>query len=156
MILRKFILLALLAYSCILCAQTDYYWYKGQKVYLKKLNTKKFVVFDTYDDSISLKEALYLENLKISKFEKNDNISSCLNVYKQGTTKEINWAVIENDDFTNFNSANLIYDAPFFLTSNNVEAGLSNLFYVKLNKSDDIFVLEKLAKENNVEILWSN
>lgn len=154
--MKKVILLALLAYSCSLCAQTDYYWYKGQKVYLEKLNTKKFVVFDTYNDSISLKEALHLNNSSIIKFEKNNNISSNLNEYETDIPRRINWAVIEDDNFAEFNRVNVIYDAPFFMTSNNVEAGLSNLFYVKLNISDDIVILERLAKENNVEILGNN
>lgn len=154
--MKKIILLALLAYSCSLCAQTDYYWYKGQKVYLEKLNTKKFVVFDTYNDSISLKEALHLNNSSIIKFEKNNNISSNLNEYETDIPRRINWAVIEDDNFAEFNRVNVIYDAPFFMTSNNVEAGLSNLFYVKLNISDDIVILERLAKENNVEILGNN
>jgi len=154
--MKRIILLILLVYSIGLNAQTDYYWYKGQKVFLERLNTKKFIVFDTFDDSTSLKEALNISNVKIKKFEKS-NISTNLKEYKTKKIREINWAVIESNDFTSLNvKKSIIYDGPYYLTSNKVEAGLSNLFYVKLNNLADTILLEKLAIENKVEILGSN
>lgn len=154
--MKRIILLVLLVNSFGLFAQTDYYWYRGQKVFLERLTTKKFLLFDTFEDSVSLKSTLKIRNMKVRKFNKTNDFSS-LKIYKSHPIKENKWAVIEAETLSSLNkNTDILYEAPFYLTSKKVEAGLSHLFYVKLNKLEDISILEKMALDNNVDILGSN
>jgi subtilisin family serine protease len=50
----------------------------------------------------------------------------------------------------------IIYNVPFFSNSQNEDIGLSHLFYVKLNKKEDLKILDELSLTHNVEIIGSN
>ena len=154
--MKKIIFAIFMIISMGLSAQNDYYWYRGQKIALKELSSKRFILVESSEDNLSIEQSLKTSGVTVIKFDKT-NVSTSLKSYKHLQPKEINWAVIEDNSFTNLGSKKkILYDAPFYLTSEKVEAGLSNLFYVKLNKAEDLDLLEKLALENNVEILGNN
>lgn len=48
---------------------------------------------------------------------------------------------------------NILYEAPYLLTKDGVEAGLSHVFHVKLFNAEDTVLLEKMATEYHVAIL---
>lgn len=150
------VLFAIILISIGLYAQNDYYWYKGQKVILEKLPTKMFLLFDSFEDSVSLKNNLKIGGVKVVKFNITHDYSS-LETHKSHPIKENRWAVIEGETLSSLNkNTDILYEAPFYLTPKKIEAGLSHLFYVRLNKIEDLLILEKMALNNNVDILGSN
>lgn len=152
------ILFSLILANAVLFAQNDYYWYKNQKVFLEKIPNKKYLVIEGIKDGAELKQKLNFPNAKVHKFD-NTSVFASIKPYKQNTKNEKKWAVVENQNIGNVKLAankNVIYEAPFYNTSEKKEAGLSHLFYVKLLKADDVNKLEELAVKNNVEILGNN
>lgn len=136
--------------------QNDYYWYKGQKIVLEKIRNKKFIMFNSFESINELSNSLNISNLSVENFNKMNTYPS-LNPYKSIKIEEGKWAVIKSLSSKNFNDhKDILYEAPFYYTKNKVEAGLSNLFYVKLKTSQDINLLEKLAASNSVVIMGNN
>jgi subtilisin family serine protease len=137
----------------------NYYWYKNQKIYLNEITEKRFLLVDeTINNEFELEQTLGLPDLSIVNFRKS-NIFASVDPYNPAKTTERNWAIIEGENLHNINFLNyesILYNAPFFISQNNIEAGISHLFYVKLFNEQDITVLELLAEQNNVEILGNN
>lgn len=111
------------------------------------------------DDAISFLEKKHWQ--VISKG--NDNTVNTLKPYQKiEMTEKYSWAIIEKEElYSNDLSASqlpayIIYISPFFLCGKEEEVGLSHLFYVRLFKSEDLTILENIAKENNVEIIGNN
>ena len=69
--MKKALFLFLLVYSYCLYSQADYYWYKGEKIYLEKIDTKKFIVFDALDDSVSLNSNIRICNPQLVALSNN-------------------------------------------------------------------------------------
>lgn len=150
-------------YAILLCvislnifAQNDYYWYNNRKVFLKKSNSKKFILFKEYNDSTSASNMIKDCNLKITRLEKT-NVFNGIKPHKSHPRTESQWAYIEGDSIQLTSKlTGVSYEAPSYITSNNEVIGLSHIFYLKLKKIEDLSLLEKIASENNVEILGSN
>ncbi len=158
--MRNFITTIGLAVICLSAfSQNDvnnYYWYKGKKILLEQVENKKFILFDSYETPRELTESLNVEDLIVDQFG-DLNVQTGLNINKTSQVFKKKWATINIPKNKNLNQhKNIFYHAPFYLTPENVEAGLSNLFYVKLKTSEDLIFLEKLARENNVEIVGNN
>ncbi len=159
----KNIILVILFVFCLfnsqhLEAQNDYYWYKNKKIYLEIKSNKKFVLLENVSDRNELKQMLNISDVDVIKFQQ-ANILSTIKPYKQQAQKEKKWAVISfkgNKPNKISGKQKIIYEAPFYYTVQKKEAGLSHLFYVKLLNNYDLVTLEKLARENNVEILGNN
>lgn len=134
----------------------NYYWYNGEKIFLEKVENKKFIVFNSFENPLALTNALNIQNLAVKKFD-NLKVETGLRLTKPLKNTKSKWAVIEvSKSITLENNENILYHAPFFLTPEKIEAGLSNLFYVKLKKTEDFDVLQKQALKNNVEIIGNN
>jgi len=132
---------------------TDYYWYRGEKVGINKIEEKKFILFKASDEA-KVKEAK--GDLKIIGQPSIVELSAKIN--RKSAQKEVEtlmWASILSSQALISNDA-IIYEAPYFRTTDGYEMGLSHLFYVKLKKKEDIDILSKLAGENNVEIVGNN
>ena len=129
------IILGLIFMCSNLFGQSYFYWYKGEKISLKLIEYKKFVLYETE-----------FEDQAISHFEKNswkiikkdkDNSVNTLDSYKDKKETPY-WAFIERegDEFTDSLtlqlSEDMLYVSPFFLTEKGDEAGLSHLFMVYL------------------------
>ena len=155
---KLLILFSLIIANTALLAQNDYYWYKNQKVFLKKISTKKYLTVENIEDTIVLKQKLNIPDVKVHKFS-NTKIFSSIKAYKQNVKNEKKWAVVESQNIGNvvLTAKNeIIYENPFYYTLEEKEVGISHLFYVKLFKDDDVENLEVLAQQNNVEILGNN
>lgn len=158
--MRKYCMLILIHVTLIniLSAQSDYYWYRNQKIYLEEILTKKYVLLESVMDSVDLKRKLHSPKTKVHRFDKTQVMSN-LQSYKGDSKTEKVWAVIEEISFdkSSLNGRQEIsYQAPFFKISNGKEVGLSHLFYVKLGEKNDLIKLEELAKKHRVEILGNN
>lgn len=157
--MRKILILLIITISSVgLFAQTDYYWYKGQKIFLEIQPNKKYILYETSISNSSIAQSLGVPGNSVLNTG-NNNLSKSIKRHKKYTHQEKNWVVIDNPQIAQTptsNNENIVYEACFYKTQDNREAGLSHLFYVKLKASNDVSTLEALAKENNVEIVGNN
>lgn len=119
-----------------------YYYYKGEKQYLKLDDKKKFIVVDVVPQDKDFKRAEVIAGLKVHS----RNLGE----------KDFYWKIIDNDSVVVNKLSNVVYQVPLFRTSNNTEVGVSNLFFVKLDKESDLQLLESLAKETGTTIIGNN
>ncbi|MGQ7868298.1 S8 family serine peptidase [Sunxiuqinia sp. sy24] len=152
------IILGIIFASLNLFGQSDsYYWYKGEKVHLKEVKNKKFVLYESrHEDQVIADLNKY--SLKVLKKYKDNSISALDKLKKE--KEDLSWLIVEKQQemngFVDSFSKQVLYVSSFLLTQDDSEVGLSHLFYVKLKNAGDIKLLEGLAVENNVEILGKN
>ena len=137
---------------------TDVYYYrKSKKVALKINSGKYYVLFDSKTKKDTLTEFLSSSGAVVRQFRQVEPLKS-LNLIKV----EPNWAIIDNIDIEDnplereTTDKRVLYKAPFLLTKDGSEVGLSHLFHVKLKNEDDLPWLESLAREHKVTILGNN
>lgn len=134
---------------------TDHYWYRGEKIGINKNESMHFVLFEA-SDATALSQ---MPNVQFVEQPQAVVLSSLIrdssSAMAATSQNELMWAVVAT---TSAQSAlpNVIYEAPFFTTSDEKEVGLSHLFYVKLKQSADLNQLTPLASANHVEILGNN
>jgi subtilisin family serine protease len=158
---KHIVYLILLMLSIYGYGQTDYYWYKGQKQILQRDSSKTFVLFDSLYSVNDLARGLKTDTSKIKKpnlikLSKSVTPYSKSNIQTEQPHKY--WSIISNGK-SRLNTSmmkGVLYEAPFFKGKNGKDAGLSNLFYVKLRKNEDIKILDSLAQENGIKILGTN
>ena len=121
-----------------------YYWYHGEKIFLKE-SDEKAVVYETNDNQ----QTLSAKSSDINKL----SLSPQIIKHKDYEEKDIRWAVIKKDITMTLSYPNIL---PVFLTENGEEIYLGVIFYVKLHKEEDLPLLEKLAEEYNVNIVGHN
>lgn len=82
---RLYLVTLLITISAILFSQnSSYYWYKGKKVTLESLDTKKFLIFESEsEDSLNV----------ISLFSENDIKVRNMNPKDVGGTKSMKWII---------------------------------------------------------------
>lgn len=151
---QKIILLLLIITNTALFAQSDYYWYKGDKIFLEKIPQKKFILLED-DDTINNN---LITDLKIKKSKLKDvNVLVKLKPYKSYRKKKEKWMVFE-DTLSAYRKINnkKNYVSNFFYTPDSLEVGLSHLFYVRLKRQGDLSKLARLAAKYNVEILGND
>lgn len=150
-----YFLLLFIAFSSISYAQDHYYWYRGEKVTLRKNPKKTYITFDAKIDTGELEKILgtptgtpRIETGRMGvsvSLEQSNNIDS-----------QLKWAIVETLDKNIAGHPEINYSASFYWTGEGVEAGLSNLFYVKLKSPDDRSLLLEMASEQQVEVLGQN
>lgn len=152
------IILWLIFVSTTMVAQTDYYWYKQQKIYLDLNPYLKYVLLDGIDNIAQLDLMIGNADVQVIEFGQT-NVLSSLHASASLTYQETNWAVVKSEHMPLPDlsaSPNVIYESPFFLTKDQDDLGTSHLFYVKLLQKQDLPLLENLARNNNATILGSN
>jgi subtilisin family serine protease len=157
--MKGLIVIGLIFLSISLFGQNNsYYWYKGEKVPLQIVKQKKFILFKKESESKVISD--FARNSWNVIKKKEVNFFNTLIPYKGNSESDTNeWAVIVSesnqisDSIALRLSPKVLYASTFFSTKSGEEAGLSNLFYVRLYKAEDIDKLEYLASKNNVEIL---
>jgi hypothetical protein len=160
-ILKIFLLTAFAMTVCMACSDKEdtteytqeyYYWYKGEKIPLELMPTRKFILLASPDDTLALKNRLTEQNIFVYPFAV-DPITEFQDKY---IDKEIDcWTFIEGENLPDFTSDELIlYEGSGFraMNSTKLEVLSSHLFYVELFQADDFAVLQNLAAENNVTI----
>ena len=119
---------------------------KKKKIPLTRISGKKFVLIEESVDTFKLKKAINTPKAKFLKY--NDlNYSQSIKSYKNQQQKIKKWAVLADIDIVDkklTEDIRISYEAPFYLTKQNIEAGLSHLFYVKLNNQTEL--MEQIAE----------
>jgi hypothetical protein len=129
---------------------TDYYWYKGEKFPLAKKEGKYFVL---YDESVSqVRMQSFKSTVSENAFLYPGTDMSGKNAAKFKTAK---WTILENVDLATLTakSRELFYIAPYYITQDGHECGLTNMFYVKLKDKDEKKVLDKLVEDNKLTFI---
>lgn len=131
-----YFLLLFITFSSIGYAQDHYYWYRGEKVALRKNPEKTYITFDAKINTGELEKILgtpmgtpRIETGRMGvsgSLEQGNNIDS-----------QLKWAIVETPEKNIVGHSEINYSASFYWTGEGVEAGLSNLFYVKLKSPDD-------------------
>lgn len=131
-----------------------YYYYKGEKIYLEldknylniitsenfqksSVTNLEFKDFTLEDEDLSIGG----ENLKIARLE----------FQTPPTDTEFNQKINSLK-----NSSNIRNISFYFKRTNVNSIGTSNIFYVKLKKTDDYDILKQIANKKNVEIINQN
>ncbi|MBP1645464.1 MAG: subtilisin-like serine protease [Bacteroidetes bacterium] len=136
-------------------AQDTYYWYSGIQKGLRTIQNRKFILVSNALDTIGVKTQVINNGYSIEYF-KESKVNTII-PFKSNTLSTEYWTIIEiNNSPIVLSDSNIIYSAPFFITQDSTLVGLSHLFYVKLNSSNDINILENMALINNVKILGNN
>jgi subtilisin family serine protease len=152
---RICIFIVLTAISAGLFSQNGYYWYRENRIVLEELPTKKYVMVNSFEDTTKLKAVLKQQEFKINPFVKTPVVG--LNYLQKESPSVICWTTVEGEAIPDLTKEEFVlYQAPYFLTKDKKEAGLSNLFYLKLKKAEDFNILENMAKENGVTILGND
>jgi subtilisin family serine protease len=154
----KYIVLSVIVFVSLKAIGQDYYWYKNEKITLKKLPEKRFILIDDNTNEKLFKNTLNAHNIEASNFNIT-NVNIGLNKVSNEYKKERKWSVISTTDvsrFSKFNRENILYESDFYLTKSGIEVGLSHLFYVKLNDVADTVLLFELATKNNVDVLGNH
>ncbi len=129
---------AFISFTCCIAnaqdsKQSDYYWYNGTQIQLERGN-QEYIIYDDALLSDSDKEKL-AESGNVS-YPGKDNL-------KWGTTKPD--AVIQDLD-------NVLYRTPSYKSSDGNNIFVTHRFYVKLKNSEDLSVLQSMAKQYSAEI----
>lgn len=134
-----------------------YYWFHNEKIFLKKITGKKYLLFDTQSDDF-----MKSNNRKQIEDELQE-ISFPGMVYMnsaKGNTNKEKWLIADEGKLRTIQqekSSGLVYTSSFYQTiPEGLEVGVSNLFYVKLKKVDDVNKLIKLADANSVNVIGYN
>lgn len=142
-------------------AQDDLFYYrKGEKIALKVDASKSYVLFSPTTTKTEVEKATKPVGAVIQRFDV-VKVPTGLNL-TQDTTAEAKWAIIDNNDISAKPltspeiAKNVLYKAPFFLTKDKKQVGMSHLVYVKLKDPADKSKLELLAKKLKIEIVGNN
>ncbi|MCK0157664.1 S8 family peptidase [Cellulophaga sp. F20128] len=151
---KTLVLAAFLMMSIIGASQTsDYYYYKSKKVNLNKINTRQYILTKLGKRLNEIEFKLGQDGFALEKIIPN-NVKETFSKSRK-SNEYGNWAIIKGER-TLENYDWIIYKAPFFKTEDNIEVGLSHLFYVKLKNEKDKEILYQIAKKKNVEVLGHN
>lgn len=143
-------------------AEEVFYYRRGKKVVLDVKPTKNYVLFDARMKKGDLEQSLKSSGAVVRRFGVQKPLASIKLRRDQEEAPKTNWAIVDN---INVDARPLrqgeieqkvLYRAPFLVTKDGVEVGLSHLFLVKLKKAGDLTKLESLAKEHKVTILGNN
>ncbi len=150
---------ALLILSINVLGQNQYYYYKGEKILLTPIKTKKFILFDK-NNVENINSEIKNHSYNVNRSSKDVLLSSLIPFSDNKNRAKQNWMIIENNLSTDLMPSSfrnqLIYSAPFFKTTEGDTVGLSHLFYVRLNIEEDIIILKELAAKNDVDIIGNN
>ncbi|MDR2882552.1 MAG: S8 family serine peptidase [Alistipes sp.] len=140
-------------------ATTDYYWYKGEKIPLRKMDNKSYVMFYSADEE-RFKGELSQTGIKLSYEEEwKEFYSYSCELTGSGVKKFTDYKTATIEDRYEKATETLssaLYWAPYYRAEDGGEIGITNLFLVLLKPGTDLAQLEELAKENSVELLGAD
>ncbi len=132
-----------------------FYWFKGEKMPLKEIDNRSYIIFKKTDkESVISYFSILDEELDISDVKKlirNDNLlkDDVVEAYK-----DLLWADIKVSVETAYSNPDILYAAPYYRNpSDNSEFPLTNMLYVFLKDKGDLSALEKITKEYRIEII---
>lgn len=137
---------------------TDYYWYRENRIPIKRVPNKSFVIFESSDkDELlkSLSDKHIRFNSSSIKSYSFGGIAHTKSNYSNFFSKRYESAELDINPEEAVKIQKIIYAAPFYLTNSNKEIPLTNMFYVFLKDQGDYPILEKEAREVNARIIGS-
>lgn len=111
----------------------NYYWYKGEKVFLQEGNMY-YVVFNGCDT------ATMPSTLLINKGKITSGNGKCTQM----------WGIVQQENLTKL--SNLQYQSRSFLVNDSTNIYVTQRFYVKLKKKEDLSILKEMASKYSVYI----
>ena len=111
----------------------DYYWYRGEKIYLERGNQEYIIYDDVLLSEIDKKKLEYTES---DEYFKNPNL-------KWGITKP-------NTVITDLE--HVLYRMPSYTSEGRTNFFVTHSFLVKLKDSGDLPILQNMAEQYTVEI----
>lgn len=137
-----------------LTAQNNYYYYKGQKVYLQldKQQLNLNVKADFQNSAITLSN---ITTTDISVLSCNPGESPDRFIKIEFTSAQSDLEYLEKVNLLK-NTLGVTNVAPYFKKNDNKSIGTSRLFYIKLKNSSDVHILNSLALQKNVKIEGNN
>ena len=157
-------ILALFYGSLNVVGQSNYYYYKNQKVFLNLDREYVALNSNTAEDFLNIYSESYLtksnlfENKVKNYINPNDN-SLIKNFYSEIQVKnQIKDNIINYFNFINTlnENSNTIKASPCYKTIEGKRLGLSNYFYVKLKTTNDIGILNNYTQTNNLVIVGND
>jgi len=134
-----------------------YYWYQDEIQPLEVKDDKWFLLVEDELEVQALAQILQIEQERINDIVRLEFSETLLPQIQSITERDRYWTVVNADGQTiDWSNPVISYFSPFFYTQSGQEAGLSHLFNVKLNNSEDIGRLEEMAVKYGVEILGNN
>lgn len=138
--------------------QFDYYWYQGEKIFLRQKATKQYVLFHAEKEPVVARTVRMTED---NQYVSKDFKLTCVKAISKATkAKNLKWCIVQNGNARMKElgkSSDIVYSAPFYENiDNGGDFGISHLFYVKLKTKEDKDLLIDLASKLRVEILGNN
>lgn len=138
-----------------------YYYKQGKRIPLTIDQTKTFVLFSSETTRNEIEEATKPSRAVLKAFDAVTKPKG-LEMNVNARVEDAKWAIIENEDISARpldNAAireDVLYQAPFVVTEDKKQVGMSHLLYVKLHKPEDEEKLIAKAKELGVEVVGNN
>ena len=95
---KIFLILIFVTFSNVTFSQNDYYWYKNEKIYLKRNPNKKMILVENISNSTELKNILNISGLKVIKFHSINKGSNIETYNETRENKNINFAIVQSDE----------------------------------------------------------
>ena len=127
-----------------------YYSSAGERIYLTESPDHLFVIFN----SSLLTESASSPSTIMSNIL-GDEVPQYSFVIDSQLISECLCAKITHET-ADLYKGHVLYSAPYYITPEGAEIGLTNIFRIQLFDSDDIDALEEFAEANNVKIIKSN
>lgn len=134
----------------------DYYWYQGEKITIKQVPNKSFVIFNTSDKDAII-AAFKREKVKYNPSSIKKYYHSGIDLTNGDESKSfLNHLRAEVDISPEkaYTFPGIVYAAPYYYADNGKNIfPLTNLFSVFLRKTSDLKILEEMADEYNINII---
>ena len=134
--------------------QEDYYWCKSNKIPIKRINTKSFILFKSSDKETLFKtmqeKGIRIDESDIAEFSYDGTDMSGKDAKD---FLDYSWAKVEISVDKANSYSEIVYAAPYYSGSDKYSFPLTNLIYVTLKDDGDIGILERLAEENDLGII---
>ena len=135
---------------------TDYYWYRGKEIPIKRVPNKSFVLFKSSDKN-ALLNTLSERNIRFNPSSIKGYTHGGIDLTDGNNTKSFLKGYESIEIFLNPSEVikldEVIYAAPYYRSSDDTDFPLTNLFYVFLNDIGDYMTFEKKAEEVNANII---
>lgn len=134
----------------------DYYWYQGEKIPIKQVPEKSYIIFKASDKDAIIaafkREDIKFDSSSIKKYYHSgidltdgDESKAFLNHWK---------AEVDISPERAYDIPGVVYAAPYYYANDEKHIfPLTNLFYVFLRKPSDLNLLEELADEYKTNII---
>lgn len=132
-----------------------YYWCDGVKIPLTVNENKSYVLVETAKFESVRKSAV---NIRGGNTRTIDNYAALgIRSSKEfRMQKSLTSFTLDNAQQKSINPQDVVYEAPYFKTSDGADLGITNVFSVQLTGEQDLAKLQKIAEEYNLEILGEN